>query len=310
MSTSLSKPVSFRVAFSCLVFGASAIGFAPIFVRLSPVGPSATGFWRLGLAAPIFLIGALLERRPVAEKTPQISSMFLRLGILLPGLFFAGDMLLWNWSISFTTISNATLLTNLAPIVVTFAAWWLFNERFTPMFLVGLAVALGGTVILMGKSFELNPKYFRGDLLALSSAFFYGGYQLAINRMRKYYSTTVLMVTGCVIGVVVIYAVMLLRHERLLFNDNLVQGWLILLGLALFSHAGGQGAIVYALAHLPAAFSSISLLVQPIVATIAAWILLHETLAPLQLLGGAVIIAGIYLARLGTDIGHLREIDI
>jgi drug/metabolite transporter (DMT)-like permease len=77
-------------------------------------------------------------------------------------------------------------------------------------------------------------------------------------------------------------------------------GWLTLLGLAWISHCAGQGLIAYSLAHLPAAFSSVSLLFQPVVAAIFAWILLSEPLTPLQMAGGAVVLVGIYLARRGS----------
>jgi drug/metabolite transporter (DMT)-like permease len=77
------------------------------------------------------------------------------------------------------------------------------------------------------------------------------------------------------------------------------QGWGVLLGLAWLSHALGEGLIAFALAHLPVTFSSVGLLLQRLVATLLAWVILGEALA-WQALGGAVIIAGIALARTGT----------
>ena len=77
-------------------------------------------------------------------------------------------------------------------------------------------------------------------------------------------------------------------------------GWLKLLGLAWISHAAGQGLIAYALAHLPAGFSSVGLLFQPVMAALFAWVLLGESLSVLQVVGGTVVLAGIALARLGS----------
>jgi len=77
-------------------------------------------------------------------------------------------------------------------------------------------------------------------------------------------------------------------------------GWTVLLGLALISHAAGQGLIAYALAHLPAAFSSVTLLLQPVIAAFFAWTILSEALAPLQFAGAALVLLGIYLARRGS----------
>ena len=73
-----------------------------------------------------------------------------------------------------------------------------------------------------------------------------------------------------------------------------------LAGLALVSHAAGQGLIAYALAHLPAGFSSVSLLLQPVMAAAFAWILLAEPLGRLQMIGGGIVLLGIYLARRGS----------
>ncbi len=76
-----------------------------------------------------------------------------------------------------------------------------------------------------------------------------------------------------------------------------VYGWLILAALALLSHAGGQGLITFSLAHLPAAFSSLSLLLQPVTAALLAWLILDETLRGWQSLGGLMVLGAIMLAR-------------
>ena len=73
-----------------------------------------------------------------------------------------------------------------------------------------------------------------------------------------------------------------------------------LVALAWISHCAGQGLIAYSLAHLPAAFSSVSLLFQPVMAGLFGWLILGEALAPLQIAGGAIVLAGIYAARRGA----------
>ena len=76
--------------------------------------------------------------------------------------------------------------------------------------------------------------------------------------------------------------------------------WSPLVGLALVSHIAGQGLIAYAFAHLSASFSSVSLLIQPIVAAIGAYFLFGEALGPVELLGAGVVLSGVILARLAT----------
>ena len=75
--------------------------------------------------------------------------------------------------------------------------------------------------------------------------------------------------------------------------------WSILFGLAIVSHSLGQGLIAYALAKLAASFSSVSLLLQPTLAAVWAWILLSEPLSTTQMIGGSIVLVGIYFARKG-----------
>jgi drug/metabolite transporter (DMT)-like permease len=80
-----------------------------------------------------------------------------------------------------------------------------------------------------------------------------------------------------------------------------LNGWLILIGLGLVSHAGGQGLFTYALAHLPASFSSMMGLMQVAVASVVAWMLFGEPLTAMMLLSGAAILIGIALCRKATS---------
>jgi drug/metabolite transporter (DMT)-like permease len=77
-------------------------------------------------------------------------------------------------------------------------------------------------------------------------------------------------------------------------------GWLVLIGLALVCQFAGQSLIAFAVAHLSASFSSVSLLLQPVAAASFAWLIFGEALATLQWLGAAAVLAGIWLARRGT----------
>ena len=107
-----------RLALPALLFGAIAIGFSPIFVRLSELGPVATGFYRLLLALPLLWLWMRWEQRAAAE-TRRVAA----LPIAVAGILFAGDILFWHWSITTTTVADATLFANFAPVIVTVGAW-------------------------------------------------------------------------------------------------------------------------------------------------------------------------------------------
>ena len=292
-----------RPALAALVVGAVGIGFAPILVRLSETGPSATAFWRIVLALPL-LIGWMSweRRRAVGERvsapaSPRRSGPHLG-WLIIPGLCFAADLAVWHWSLRATTIANGTLLPNLAPIFVTLFSWLLFGQRFRRTFLAGLAVAVTGVALLLGDSRGLGLDHLAGDGLALLTAVFYAGYILAVGRLRSAFSTATIMTVSGVVSAAALAGCALAADEVLLPVSG--RGWLALVGLGWISHAGGQSLIAYALAHLPAAFSSVTLLIQPAVAAVLAWLLFGEGLGPTQALGALVVLAGIMLARRGS----------
>jgi drug/metabolite transporter (DMT)-like permease len=287
-----------RAGVLALLAGALMMSFAPIFIRWSEVGPVATAFWRLTLALP-FLWTWLLLRRPASTgpQTPLTGREALLL--IVPGLFFAGDQALWYWSVKLTTAANATLLVNFAPLFVTPVAWVWLRERFTLSFPLGAALALGGIWFLMGASRVLGGQHPEGDALALGAAVFYSGYLLTVKRLRGRHSAVTVMAWSSLACAPLLLLIALASGEGLFAMT--ARGWLTVLGLAVVCHISGQGLIAYALAHLPAGFSSVSLLAQPVVVAALAWAILGEPLSGGQVVGGLLVLAGICLARRGSE---------
>jgi drug/metabolite transporter (DMT)-like permease len=281
-------------ALASLLFGAACIAASPIFVRLSEAGPTATAFWRVALAVPaLWALFFLVEKKPIRGRSTSWPLL------LAAGIAFAGDLAFWHSSIQFTSVANSTLLANLASIFVTLAAWIFFRQRPTGLFLAGLGAALAGVGMLVYTSLSFSATGLLGDSLGVVTALFYAGYILAVKDLRDRGATALyLMAVTSTITAVILFPVALATGEPML--PATPYGWGILLGLALISHAAGQGLIAYALAHLPAAFSSVGLLLQPVIAAGFAWMLLAEPLVPLQVAGGIVVLAGIFLARRGS----------
>jgi drug/metabolite transporter (DMT)-like permease len=281
-----------RRALPALLLGATCIALSPIFVRLSEAGPTATAFWRVALAVPALGVLACSSREPRRAG---------RHGLLLlaAGFAFAGDLAFWHSSIKLTSVANSTLLANLASLFVTLAAWMFLRQRPSRLFLSGLGAALFGVTLLVDASLHFSPTALTGDALGVVTAMFYAGYILAVKGLRDRGESTIrLMAATSTITAIILLPIAVATGEQ--FFPTTGAGWLTLLGLALVSHAAGQGLIAYALAHLPAAFSSVGLLLQPVVAALFAWLLLSEPVAPLQVAGGLIVLAGIYLARRGS----------
>ena len=278
-------------AFAALLCGAAAIGFAPIFVRLSDAGPSATAFWRVVIALPVLAVWALSEPPKAAAASPRR----VRRLVIVSGLFFAVDLALWHWSIQLTSVANATLFANFAALFVVLFGRIFLHEPITSKFVLAMLVALGGTALLVGANVHLGPRTLLGDALALGAAIFYAGYLLTVKALRSSMSTSRIMTGSACASAPALIVAAVLSGENLIPGSS--RGWFAVVALAIFSHAGGQSLIAYALAHLRASFSSVALLLQPVVAAVAAWVLLGEQLGTWQIAGGAAVLCGVALAR-------------
>jgi drug/metabolite transporter (DMT)-like permease len=277
-----------------LFAGATCIALSPIWVRVSDVGPTASAFWRVCLAVP--LLWVLLFSLKTKE-TKKIAPQFPLLAAA--GIAFAGDLAFWHWSIQYTSVANSTLLANLASIFVTLAAWLLWKQRPSGLFLAGLAAALLGTGLLVRASLGASPRAPLGDGLGVVTALFYAWYLLSVKGIRSRGVATIeLMAVTTTVTAAILLPVALASGEALLPQSP--TGWLVLLGLAWISHSAGQGLIAYSLAHLPAAFSAVGLLLQPVIAAAFAWALLDEQISATQIAGGAMVLVGIFLAQRST----------
>lgn len=279
---------------TALIIGGIALGFAPIFVRLSEVGPSATAFWRLALALPVMLLWGLRASAPLPSlKCNRASGYGLT---ALAGACFAADLILWHRSIAFTTIANATLLTNLSVVIVPLMLWLLYRQSISGRFALAVSIALAGTVLLVGQNAQLSSETLRGDALAITSAVFYSGYMICIQAaQQRGIGTMAAMASSGLVATLVLFPVTLLSPENMMPQS--AYGWWILAGLAGISHLGGQSLIAHALTRLPAAFVSLGLLLQPATAMLIAWLYLGESLSVAQMLGAAILIVGIRMAQ-------------
>ncbi|MBI2318541.1 MAG: DMT family transporter [Betaproteobacteria bacterium] len=277
------------LTFGALLLGGVAIAFSPIFVRVAEVGPMASAFWRVALAAPFLAAWSLWDRQKSEAGAARLAP------IAAAGVCFACDLAFWHLSIVYTSVANATLLSNFAPLFVTLGAWLLYRQRVTRSFLLAMAVAIAGAALLAGPNFSRGGTQFAGDMFGIVTAVFYGSYMLAIWRARNTGATSRIMAMSTSITAVLLLPVALAFEPTLLPATS--RGWLMLIGLALVCQVAGQSLIAYAMAHLPASLSALSLLIQPVCAAAYAWILLGESISAMQFAGGAIVLAGIYLAR-------------
>jgi drug/metabolite transporter (DMT)-like permease len=296
MPTSASAAQKHARAWIALILGGLVIGLSPILVRLSPVGPVATAFWRVSLACfPLLFVFGYNSRNGNAGRLPK--SFNEHIVAAIPGVFLALDLAAWHVSLGMTSVANAALLANMAPIFVTLAAWLIWRQAVSRVFLVGLGISIVGIIVLRGGPAAIGGGNLRGDAIALLAAAFYGGYILLAARSRQVFPVPVVMIWSTVTAAVCTLPLAMIFESKLF--PSTIKGLLVLLALAWIAHAAGHSLITFSLAWLPASFSSLTLLIQPVVAGILAWVLLGEPLGSWQIAGGLTIISGIALAKRG-----------
>lgn len=282
-------------AFPALLLGGVSVGCAPILVRLSEVGPSATAFWRVSLALmPLGLFAALSRGRMAASAIPRAASEWLT--VSAPGVFLGFELVAWHAALYKTSVANATLLVNLTPVFAAFFGWALFRQPVERVFMIGTAIAVAGVMLLVGSGWAQGNGALSGDAIALGAAIIYAAYFMSLGYARRRFSAAVVMFASSASATIV--ALPLALAEAVFVPVNSA-GWASLIALAWIVQVGGQGLVTFAIAWLPPTISSLTMLIQPCVAAAIAWGLFEERLSTLQIFGGLGVIGGILIARRG-----------
>jgi len=277
-------------AYLALGVGVLALSFSAMFVRWADAPGPVTAFYRMFFS--IFMLAPFVLVR--ASRKSSIGSRNV-IFPLLAGVFTALDLALWTTALSYTTASNATLLGNTAPLWVALGTWLILKQKLSSTFWRGLAVTLAGAVLIMGTDFILHPRFGIGDVMAIFTGFFYGGYYLFTEKSRTYFDPVAhIWVVGAGASLT-LFIVNLVMHNPLGGFDT--RTWIVFLSTALVSQLIGYMAMAYALGHLPASIVAPTMVLQPVVTTILAIPLLGEVPNIWQGLGGMVALIGIYMVN-------------
>jgi drug/metabolite transporter (DMT)-like permease len=266
----------------------AGMSFAAIFVRLAlPAPPVVTGFYRMSLAA--LPLAAWLwwrgARVPWRSRSARCA--------LLAGACFGADLAFWHTSIVETSVGLATLLVNLTPVHLGVYAVLVRRERLAPRFVAGAALALAGMGILLGFP-GADAGSLRGPVLAIVASLFYAGYLLLMAEARRELGAPPALLLMTLASAAVLAAAAVAAGDA--FRGFPAHSWAAMLGCALLTQLGGVLGVVWLLRHLPAVYTSVALLAQPVGAALLAWLLLGEPIGPLESVGGALVLCGIGLA--------------
>ncbi|MDD2413126.1 MAG: DMT family transporter [Bacteroidales bacterium] len=276
------------LVYIALIFGIICIGFSAIFVKLANVPGSVSAFYRI-LVAAVAILPIWIYK---GTKVPPKRDLWL---IFIGAFFFSLDLFLWNTAILLTSAATATLLANNAPVWVGLISLVVFRERLAPRFWYGLLVALVGLNVLIGLQSWATMQFNLGDVLSIVAGFFYALYLTFTLDSRKRIDTITFMTFSILFMVVILFFINLTLGNP--FTGFTRQTWMSLVGLGLVSHFAGWVAINFALGHLKGANVSVTLLAQSVVTALVAIPILGEAITTNQIIGGILILGGIYIVN-------------
>ena len=276
--------------------GIVAISFAAIFIRLCDDVPSLMiATYRLTLSSIVLL--CIAKARGI--RLSSFSRRQLLLG-MLGGFFLSLHFSLWISSLKFTSVASSVVLVTTNPIFVGLFSYVLFKEKQPPELILGIILSFSGSIILAvgdsglrGLSVQ-NPSFLLGDTLALLGAIMVSGYLMVGSHLRE--EMDVLSYTSVVYG---FSAVLLLVTSLCLgipFTGYKASSYFYMGLLAVVPQLIGHTAINWALKHLKTSMVAITILGEPIGASILAYVIFNETLGSFQGLGMALIFLAIIIA--------------
>jgi drug/metabolite transporter (DMT)-like permease len=279
--------------FLMLAFGAMLIGFAPIFVKWSNLSPSAILFWRMLIALPFLITFNYLKNNQILFRVKNKKTILYS---LIAALAFTVDLVLWHYSMNITSVSNATIIVNSAPIFVAILAFLIFKEIPQKGFISSFLVTYVGIIGLIIFSNNYTNGKMIGDILCIIAALGYGIYLLIISKLGKETSLNIIFYTTLFCC---LFSIIPMSFESGLSFPQTHFEWANLILLAFLCQFGGQFLITFGIGRISASSGSIGLLMQPLTATILATIIFSEILNSMQIVFCLITLLGIYKARTG-----------
>ena len=203
----------------------------------------------------------------------------------------------WTWSVQPNGAAISTVLVYTSPALVALGSRWLFGERLSRVIGVSLVLSIVGVALVAGLydplTLAANPM---GTILGIGSGALFAAYSLFGKgaARRGLHATTIMVYTFGAAG-----ALLFLAAGRDALPTIPPSAWLGLFILAAGPTLGGYGLFTASLAYLPATNASLVTALEPALTACLAWVFLGETMTPVQLLGGALIVSSVVALALG-----------
>ncbi|MDQ0063111.1 DMT family transporter [Paenibacillus harenae] len=288
MTDITSKPRSIALYDLLYMIGIIAISFSSIFVRWSEADVAVIAMYRLYLTNLLMLPFVWKYR----HEFMRLSARQWRL-LALSGVMLGAHFLLWMASLRLTTVASSTVLLTLEPLLVMLGSYWLFRTKANRMMLWGLGIALVGSILIGAGDFSLSGDALLGDVLSMLGAAAVAVHMLAGKQLRNEMSAFVYN-----FAVFLLAATSLAMYNIVLgnpFTGYSEREWGLFLLLAIVPTLFGHYLFNWLLKYMNAAAVSMAVLGEPVISSLLAWWLLHESLSGYQLAAGCFILFGVWL---------------
>lgn len=273
-----------------MAVGVVAVSAAAILIRVADAPAIAVAFWRCALGAAMLAPFALLRR----ERLPSGRALYIGVasGVAL-GVHFG----VWISSLDYTSVAASVVLVTSSPIFVAILAYIFLGERTSPLSFAGILVALGGTVVIASDDSVGSAALF-GNMLALAGAATFAVYVLT-GRFSRTGGVGFLgySIVAYSAGALTLLPVGILSGVQMWGYPGETWFWLFMLTLG--PQILGHTVFNWALGYLDASIISGAVLAEPIVSSMLAWLILSETPGTPTVIGGAVVLVGLFLLLRG-----------
>lgn len=273
-----------------LGIGICAVSSGAIFARMAEAPGLVTAAWRLGLATLVLLPLVVWKgRREIAALARR------QLGLsLLAGFFLAIHFATWITSLELTSVANSVVLVNTTPLWVALLMPWFLGERASRRAWIGIGLSITGAIVIGFVDIGTGSRALFGDALALIGGLALSFYLIFGRKVRRCLS--LLSYVGLCYGSAAVFLWIAVLASGWPCTSFPAGTWGAFFGLALVSQILGHSSYNWALRDFPASFIAMALLAEPVLSSLAAWIFFKESLTFRQMLGDALILAGIILA--------------
>ncbi|UOQ91793.1 DMT family transporter [Halobacillus shinanisalinarum] len=278
-----------------LAIGVLSISTAAIFVKLAGGVPaSMIAFYRLLFAVLIMAPYVMWKH---AHEFKSVTSKDWLLAVFA-GMFLAFHFILWFESLNYTSVASSVILVSMQPLFAFLGTFLFFKERFTAGALLSMVIAITGSIIISSGDFQIGGLALLGDILALLGAIMVTAYFLLGQNLRKRLS--LLFYTFIVYGIAMISLFVYNLAMSYPFTGYSPSQWLIFLALAIIPTFFGHTLFNWSLRWISTSTISMSILLEPIGASILAYIVLGEQITSYQWLGGSIVLFGLVLFIIST----------